>query len=66
MIDACAGRNRFTLDLHLCKQLEAQPEGSGPTGVELWQVCTDVSGTMQQSGPACFNKSVSRPLESLL
>lgn len=32
VINACAGHNRFTLNLHLCKQWETQLERSDPTG----------------------------------
>lgn len=67
MINARAGHPGFTLNLHLCKQQETWPAGAGPAGAEpLWQVCADVRGSLQQSGPDCFNNDVSKPLESLL
>lgn len=67
MINACAGHPRFPLNSHLCKQQETWPAGPDPAGAEpLWQVCADVRGTMQESGPDCCNNDVSKPLESLL
>lgn len=32
MINACAGHNRLTFNLHLCKQPEPRPAGSVSTG----------------------------------